>query len=158
MKNRLIYLTVILVLLSLVISDTSYGQRRRKKKVEKTMSIYDVDTLTNLIPLQRRMFHDKIDRVQKSADASDGRVDNTIFYAEDTVATNLLTSAILRDVDHMQIMIENLPFNGDGNNEDQMKKRYLGDLYEMVRKYNNDRRGDPVFTRRTVNNFRELLI
>ena len=158
MKNRLIYFTAILVLLSLVITETSYGQRRKRKKVAKTLTVYDIDTLVNPIPLQRRMWHDKIDKAQTGADWYDGKQDGVVHFGEDETSGNLLTEALLKDVNHMQIMIENLPFNGQENNEGQMKIRYLSDVYEMLRKFNADTRVDPVFWRRTVNNFRELLI
>ena len=160
MKNRLFYFTAIITLFSLVISDTAFGQRRkRKKKVVKTESIYEIDTLINPIPLQRRMWHDKIDKAQNNADWADGKVDKTIYYAEDETATTLLTESIIKDVDQMQIMIENMPFNGQmENNEGMMKIRYLADLQELVKKYNADTRSEPVFWSRTVSNFRGLLI
>jgi hypothetical protein len=152
------FLTVLLMVL-MIYPDSSDAQRRRRKKIAPEVTIYDIDTLVNPIPLQRKMWHEKVDRVQRGADASDGRVDGFIFFSEDTVSTNLLTQAILRDVDQMQIMIENIPFNDDiGFSEGQQKIRYLSDLYELVRKYNADTRVDPIFWRRTVTNFRNMLI
>jgi hypothetical protein len=143
----------------MIYPDSSDAQRRRRKKIAPEITIYDIDTLVNPIPLQRKMWHEKVDRVQRGADASDGRVDGFIFFSEDTVSTNLLTQSILRDVDQMQVMIENIPFNDDiGFSEGQQKIRYLSDLYELVRKYNADTRVDPIFWRRTVTNFRNMLI
>jgi hypothetical protein len=159
MKKRVYYFTGLLVLLSLVISDTSFAQRRKRKVVEKTLTIYDVDTLINPIPLQRRMWHEKIDKAQRQADAYDGKVDGMIYYAEDTVSTSFLSNALLRDVNHMQIMIENMPISSRGTEvEGQVKIGYLADLYELLRKFNADTRVDPIFWRRTVINFRDLVI
>ncbi len=150
------------MMLLLMLPDTSDAQQQRKKrrKVANELTIYDVDTLVNPIPLQRKMWHDKIDRAQKTASAFDGKSsDGMIYYAEDTIASNLLTQALLRDVDQMQIMVENMPFNNDATTaEGQQKIRYLSDLHEMVLKFNKDTKVDPVFWRRTVNNFRGMLI
>src|SRR4051812_1751902 len=105
MNKKILYLTSILLLFSLIISDTASAQRRKRRKVAKTLTIYDIDSLVNSVPLQRRMFHEKIDKAQRMADASDGRVDGMIYYAEDTISTSLLTESILKDVNHFQIMI-----------------------------------------------------
>ncbi len=159
MKNKLFFLTGIVTLLALVYSDPSFAQRRKKKKEKEELSIYDIDTLTKPVPLQRKMWHDKIDKAQRGADVSDGKIDGVIYYAEDTVSTNLLTNAMLHDVDHLEIMIENLPYTNQTDiSEGQMKIRYLSDLFELVRDFNRDTKVDPVFYRRLVNNFREVLI
>jgi len=159
MKLNISFLLCAILMLVVLFPDTTNAQRRKRKKVSKELTIYDVDTLINPIPLQRKMWHEKIDKAQRSADASDGRVDGTIYYAEDTVATNLLTQAIIRDVDQMQVMIENIPYGDDvAMAEGQQKIRYLTDLLEMVQKFNRDTRVDPVFWRRTVYNFRDMLI
>jgi len=159
MIRKIPFVLTVLLMVLMIYPDSSDAQRRRRKKIAPEITIYDIDTLVNPIPLQRKMWHEKVDRVQRGADASDGRVDGFIYFSEDTVSTNLLTQAILRDVDQMQIMIENIPFNDDiGFSEGQQKIRYLSDLYELVRKYNADTRVDPIFWRRTVTNFRNMLI
>jgi len=155
------FLVCVLPMMLLLLPERSDAQQRRKKKqVVQELTIYDVDTLINPIPLQRKMWHDKIDRAQKVASAFDGKSsDGMIYYAEDTVASNLLTQALLRDVDQMQVMIENMPYNNDATTaEGQQKIRYLSDLHEMVQKFNRDTRVEPVFWRRSVNNFRQMLI
>lgn len=159
MIRKIPFVLTVLLMVLMIYPDSSDAQRRRRKKIAPEITIYDIDTLVNPIPLQRKMWHEKVDRVQRGADASDGRVDGFIFFSEDTVSTNLLTQSILRDVDQMQVMIENIPFNDDiGFSEGQQKIRYLSDLYELVRKYNADTRVDPIFWRRTVTNFRNMLI
>lgn len=160
MVNRISLVCCTVLMLLMLYPDVTNAQRRKRKKVEAELTIYDVDTLINPIPLQRKMWHDKIDRSQRAASAFDGKHDDgMIYYAEDTVSTNLLTQAILRDVDQMQVMIENMPFNNDVTTaEGQQKIRYLSDLHELVQKFNKDGRVDPVFWRRTVNNFRSMLI
>lgn len=159
MKKTFFLLLGSLIMLAVLWPDQADAQRRKRKKAVSEMSIYDIDTLINPIPLQRRMWHDRIDKAQRAADATDGKVDGYIYFAEDTVSANLLTQAILKDVDQIQIMIENVPYEENGSfSEGQQKIRYLSDLNEMMRKFNADTRMDPVFWRRTVNNFRQMLI
>ena len=159
MNKKIPVLLGILLMLVMLYPDTTNAQRRKRKKVSKEITIYDVDTLINPVPLQRKMWHDKIAGAQRAADASDGKVDHMIWYGDDTVATNLLTQAVLKDVDQMEVMIENIPYNDDATlAEGQQKIRYLTDLYEMLRKFNIDTRVDPIFWRRVVYNFREMLI
>ena len=164
MNRSVFYLTGILIIISILLPAHSFSQIRKKKKVAvPEMSIYDVDTLTNLIPLNRQGFHKKIDEAQRRADLMDGRPDGQITYTEDTLYTNLLTQSIIKDVDHFQIMIENLPFAADADLSEaqkghQQKLGYLKDLHELVNKFNRDIRVDPVFWRRVVNNFRDMLL
>lgn len=158
MKNRIFYFAGLLTLLSLVLSDTTSFAQRRKKIKEKKISVYDIDTLKQPIPLQRRIFHDKIDAAQSTADVFDGIKDGRIRLDDEQYA-NTLTQAIIRDVDRLQIMIENLPFDeGDAFTSSNQKMRYLRDLADLLRKYNSDTKSDPLFWKRVVNNFREMLI
>ncbi len=157
-RKTLSFLGILLVLICMVHEDAS-AQRRRKKAVVKKVSIYDVDTLTSPIPRNRIYIHDKIDREQKRADVSDGEIDQAIYYSEDTNASLALTKAILKDVDHLQVMIENLPQNGkDPVTENQEKIRCLTAIWETLRDYNNDHRVDPYYYRKLINNLRELII
>lgn len=167
MRNRLVHFprsqwlwTIILASVCMAMVTTDSYAQRKKKKVVTELSVYDIDTLLNPIPIQRRIWHDKIDKAQRAADAGDGSVDHIIYFGEDTVATNLLTEGLLREVDKLQIMIENLPFTDNPNlsAENQMKIHYLTSLEDMLRKYNNDLHVDPVFWARTVVNFQNLVI
>lgn len=159
MRNRLFYLTGILVFSSLFITELSFAQRRKKKEKDVVISIYDVDTLTNPIPLQRQLWHNRIDEAQALADRMDGMQDGKITYVADPVYTSVLTQAIMQDVDHYQVMIENMPIPLQGGvSEGQVRIGYLSNLVELMRKYNQDAKSDPVYWRRVVNNFRELVI
>ncbi|MBS1588239.1 MAG: hypothetical protein JST52_01365 [Bacteroidetes bacterium] len=159
MKFLFPILTCFLLIVFLSSATQTDAQNRRKKKAAHELTIYDIDTLIHPIPLQRKMWHDKIDRAQRIADVADGKVDGLINYGEDTTATHLLTQSIIKDVSHMQVMIENLPYRDSNINvERQQKIRYLSDLNEMVGKFNRDDRVDPVFWHRTTENFRQLLI
>jgi len=141
--------------------DTSFAQRKKKKK-EAEKTIYEIDTLIKPIPLQRSLWHTKIDKAQRGVDASDGKVDGVAYYGEDEKMTNILTQTMLKDIDQLQIMIENLPFAASATNEYnaemQTKIRYLSALNELLRMYNNDSKADPIYYRRVVDNFRNLVI
>ncbi len=149
----------LLLAFGLLHEDASAQRRRNRKAPVKKLTIYDVDTLTSPIPRNRIYIHDKIDREQKRADVSDGSVDQYIYYSEDTNASDAVTKAILKDIDHFQIMIENLPQNGkDPAEMNQEKIRCLTAVWETLRDYNSDIRVDPYYYRKLVNNLRELII
>jgi hypothetical protein len=151
---------VLLLLLCMLHEDAdAQSRRRRKKPTTKEFSIYDIDTLYTAIPLQRQLFHDKIDKEQRRADVSDGKVDGFIDYSDDSNYNNILNKAILTDVNHLQIMIENLPSNGrDPATDHQEKLRLLTAVWEMLRDYNADLKIDIFYYRRLVNNLHDMII
>jgi hypothetical protein len=158
-RKTLPLLGILLLTLCLLHEDAQAQRRRNKKTVVKKLSIYDVDTLTSPIPRNRIYIHDKIDKEQKRADVSDGAIDNAIYYSEDSNANDALTKAMLTDVNHFQIMIENLPANGkDPVAMNQEKIRCLTAVWETLRNYNADNRIEPYYYRKLINNLRELII
>lgn len=149
------------------------AQWRKKTKEdieeEAQMSIYDVDTLIQPIPINRSLWHEKkIDAAQRYADQMDGKLDSTIVVEDDTVFSRLLTQAILEDIDHMQIMIENLPEDSlDANDNSSFsvaqqlhrrKQLYLRALYDLLQHYKIDRTPDGYYYKKLTNNMRELII
>lgn len=154
--------TVVLLLITLVATTQhSAWAQRQKKHREPAISIYNVDTLIKPIPIQRSLWHSKIDKAQRGVDVSDGQVDGTVYYGEDERMTAVLTQAMLKDIDQIQTMIENLPFPPSAqtdNSEMQTKIRYLSALNELLRAYNNDTKVDPIFYRNVVENFKALVI
>lgn len=149
------------VLLGLLFLSSSLATAQRKKKDRdkepSTPSIYDVDTLIRPVPMQRSLFFDKVSKQQRRADASDGKVDGTIYYGEDSAGTQMLTQAILLDVKTVQIMIENLPI-ADKFTENQTKLGYHRALEALLIRFNNDNKVSPIFYRRLVNNFRNMIV
>ncbi len=160
MSKKIIYFPVLFLLLSLLICNDASAQRRKKVKPDTTkISVYDIDTLTHTIPRNRQIFHDRIDKEQKRADVSDGAVDGEIYFSEDTAYSAVLTRAILTDVDHIQIMIENLPSMGrDAVTDNQTRIRYLTAVWEMLRKYNQNTKIDPFYYKKLVANMRSVII
>lgn len=158
MMKKFFCLPVLLAaLLALTHEDASAQKKKKKKEKAKELRIYDVDTLIKPIPRQRIFFSDKIDNEQKRADYYDGSRDNTIFYAEDTLSTRLLTQALLRDMDQIQVMIENLPFT-DQQTENQTKIRYYNAANNLMKRFNADTRIDPVRYRKEVTNLKDMII
>lgn len=141
------------------LSTIASAQKKNRKIIADT-SVLTIDTLLNPIPIQRQIWHEKIDKAQRAADASDGSVDKKIYFGEDAAATEMLTESYLKEVDKIQIAIENMPFLDDPymSNENQQKIFYLSCLEEMVRKFNSESQVDPVFWARVASNFKQLIV
>lgn len=137
-----------------------HAQKKKNKKEEKVISIYDIDTLTHPVPNNRASFHINIDREQNRADLADGKKDNIVSYSADTTMTNLLTRTILKGVDQLQVMIENMPIHTatDKMMENQTRIRYLRAVQTMMRKYNSDAQVDPVYYKKLVANLKQMII
>lgn len=151
----------LLITLTVENATAQFGIFKSKKDEPKrsNTSIYDMETLIEpMIPTQRQVFHNKIDKEQRKADVSDGSIDNMIYYSEDTALTNSLTRSMLTDVDRMQILVENLEISKDPSVENNVKIRYLSALYNMVQRYNRDVSIKPAHYRKLVTNMRELII
>ena len=147
--------------------DTASAQRRKKKEAEEeevTVRIYDIDTLINPIPLNRQLWHDgrgHIDEYQKRADGADGAIDGIITFKEDTLFTRLFTQALIRDVDQIQVMIENLPADSVGwdvRTENNNKLRYLQMVDDLMKRYSQDPAPDAYFYRKSVTNLKDFII
>lgn len=132
--------------------------RKKKKKKSVVVSKYDIDTLKAPIPIQRGSFHTYIDREQTAADFFDGAKDGVVYYGEDSLYTRLLTNSLLRDVDQIQVMIENLKIDSNIKVENNAKIRYLQALRGLVKRFNSNTRPDPSAIRRQVTNFKNLII
>jgi hypothetical protein len=151
--------TLLAIICLFALSQNVMAQRKHAEKEvkAKTISIYDIDTLTNPVPMQRSLFFDKVLKQQKRADASDGKVDGVIYFGEDSVGTRILTQAIMKDVRQIQIMIENLPI-ADKFTENQTKLGYHRALETLLIQFNNDNKVDPVYYKKLVSNFKKLVI
>ncbi len=77
------------------------------------------------IPINRQLSHDKIDKLQKQADEMDGQMDGKISVVKN--AASGLTESMIKRVDALQIIFENLPL-------DHWKKvRYFMHLEEYLK-------------------------
>ncbi len=159
-KRHVFYSIGMLASLILISGTTAFAQKKKKKEEkEKVITIYEVDTLVKPIPLNRASFHKHIDDAQDRIDLRDGKKDGIVSFAEDTGFSNVLTRAIIRDVNQMQIMIENMPINPQEKLvEGQMRIRYLRAVENMLRKYNGDTRIDPVYYKKLVANLHDMIV
>jgi hypothetical protein len=135
-----------------------YGQNKKNAVAQaKPISIYDVDTLINPVPMQRSLFFDKVKKQQRRADASDGKVDNYIFFGEDAEGGKTLTQSLIQEVNKIQIMIENLPYE-DKFAENQAKLGFHRALENVLLYFNADNKVQPIYYRKLVQNFRAMVI
>jgi hypothetical protein len=108
------------------------------------------------IPLNRQIFHDRIDTEQVRADQMDGKRDSILHVSTRPGVNKLASRAIFQDVDQIQWRIETdkrLP----GNNQ---KIKYLRYLQELVRDFENRyylKLFDPAHTEALVKDFQRVM-
>ncbi len=97
-----------LVILSLFIlsASTSLAQKDKKEKKDPWIST----ELWEPLPINRQLSHDKIDRLQKTADEADGNLDGKITL-KDVAGANMITESMFKRIDQFQIILENLPLD-----------------------------------------------
>ncbi|MES2480260.1 MAG: hypothetical protein V4561_14315 [Bacteroidota bacterium] len=133
------------------------SKRESKKEEKKEVSVYGLDTLINPVPMQRSLFFDKVSKQQKRADLSDGIADNHIKITDDEEGSKTLTNSLLKEVSRIQIMIENLPI-ADKFTENQTKLGYHRALENVLIQFNSDTKHPPVYYKRMVSNFKQMVI
>ena len=158
-KGFIAILGIFIFILNLTEAASAQQQtpRRKKKKAGKERTIYEIDTLIKPIPLYRQKFHDDVAKSLRGADAGDGVRDNYIWFGDDTLASQILTNAILRDAGHIDTMIENLPYP-TLEVEKKAKLNFLRALNKLLTRYNRDTKVDPYFYRKLVTNQRDMII
>jgi hypothetical protein len=111
---------------------------------------------TTNIPLNRKIFHDKIIAEQKRADKADGRLDGIIKVSSNPDINLQVTDAIFRKINVLRNDIENnsqLATNND-------KIRYLRFVENVVRDFTNSWRAhkiSPALAPLLIDNFREII-
>jgi len=133
------------------------AQKNDSKNDKKEVSVYGLDTLIHPVPMQRSLFFDKVSKQQKRADLSDGVADDFIRIAEDEEASKMLSNSLLKEVGRIQIMIENLPI-ADKFSENQTKIAYHRALENVLVQFNNETRQAPIYYKRLVTNFKQMVI
>ena len=151
------YRILLLALSFCVINTFVFAQKNDSKNDKKEVSVYGLDTLINPVPMQRSLFFDKVSKQQKRADLSDGVADNFIRIAEDEEGSKMLSNSLLTEVGRIQIMIENLPIP-DKFSENQTKIGYHRALENVLIQYNNESRQAPIYYKRLVTNFKQMVI
>lgn len=159
MNRKFVQLLFISASLSLLFTADASGQRRKKKrkkdkeKIEK-LEPWEVDTLITSIPINRQLFTGNVEKLIKKADIKDGSIDGVIDL-EDTSVSRIATQALLKDVPHLLIHIENLPLSNH-----QTKIQYHRALENMMRRLNakNLTPDNATYIKRAVANFEEIII
>ena len=108
------------------------------------------------IPINRRVFHDKIITEQQRADRSDGKLDKYIKVSNVEEVNLQVTDAILRRVDNLRTSIE----RNAGLATNNEKIRYLRFIESLVRNFNNGWRSHkllPTQAPQLVDNFSAIL-
>jgi hypothetical protein len=88
-----------------------------------------VDTVT--VPIQRRLFHDRIDQEQKLVDKADGKSDGVVRVSSNEDINLAVTDALVRKVDELQNFVETSAKLATNND----KVRYLTYIELMVKGY-----------------------
>ena len=109
----------------LLLSTLAFSQKDPKVKKDP----YTSNSLWEPIPINRQLSHDKIDRLQKSADEFDEKLDGKIILINNKKGSEMLTESIIKKVDQLQLIIENLPL------DHWAKVKYLMYLEEDLKQY-----------------------
>jgi len=87
------------------------------------------DTSRPVIPMNRALWHEQIDKEQKRTDKLDGKTDGVLKFTPNEDINVQLTDAVLRRIDELQLYIERIP--ADHN----YKVGYLRGLKELLQEY-----------------------
>lgn len=155
-RSAFLYLVIPVLLFTCAATAQQYVSRYKKKEVKPDP--YRGDTLLQPIPITRASWHDKIDNEQSRADGKDNKQDKVIRMHKDSLASALLTRAIIKKVDTLQRMIENMPPMGRDNQAEHMHKiRSLRALWELMRQYSADARPKAGYYDSLVANMQGML-
>ena len=159
--KKIVSISALIIFFLLFFASLANAQEAHHYRRRDTLKVnpYVLDTLLQPIPINRAYFHDKIDKEQKTAEESGGHKDGRIHFGSDSAGTAMLTTALVHNVDRIQVMIENMPANGrDEETAKQQKIRALQAIWEMLRQYNGDPKPDPAFYSGLVVNMHDMII
>ncbi|MBK7691035.1 MAG: hypothetical protein IPJ31_07930 [Bacteroidetes bacterium] len=139
-----------LVLVLFSFCQVAFAQKDQKIKKDPFTST----SLWEPIPINRQLSHDKIDRLQKSADEFDEKLDSKIILINNKKGSESLTESIIKKVDQLQLVIENLPLDHWG------KVKYLMYLETDVKQYYDDMvssKVNPMYYENLIDNFEAIF-
>jgi hypothetical protein len=125
------------------------AQKDKKDKKDPWVST----ELWEPIPINRQLSHDKIDRLQKSADQADGSLDGSITVKNEA-DTKLLNEWMFKRADQLQVIMENLPL------DHWRKVKYLLYLEENMKELNRDlsaRNANGTYYKNLIQHFEEIF-
>ncbi|MBL7766072.1 MAG: hypothetical protein JNJ58_08270 [Chitinophagaceae bacterium] len=97
----------------LLLASTLFGLHATAQKDQKKDPWTSTEIWTP-VPINRQLWHDKIDKLQKTADDFDHKQDGRVDVNGRRLDTDYFTDAILRKTDQYQSVIENLPLDHYG--------------------------------------------
>lgn len=142
--------TFLLILACWVLPQAVSAQKEKREKKDP----YTSNALWEPVPIRRQLAHDKIDKVQRAADEFDGKIDGEIRLEGREEGTQLVSNAIINQVDRLQIVIENLPL------DHFVKLRYLGLLETVIKNITYDlanKTVEPELYRDIVSNYEMIF-
>ena len=128
-------LLLILLVLSIVPSQTAFAQKAKDKKKKKETKKKDPFTAKEVwepIPITRQGFHSYVDKSQVEADEMDGYRDGSILINGSKRKTKKLSEAIIEMPNQLQVVIENLPL------DNRNKLLYLRELNTNLKRFNTE--------------------
>ena len=105
-----------------------------------------------VVPLSRRLFHDRIDNEQMLTDKADGKKDGIVRVSNNEDINNEVTDALIRKIDDLQNYVE----TNDKNISNNEKIRQLIYIEELVKTFRRDwklRVFNPALAPALINNF-----
>lgn len=111
MKFRFLLLSCIAATILCITPGNTIAQKKKKSQTsnsdEKKINPWEVDTLLTPIPIGRRLFTDKVEKVIDEIDLKDGTKDGYVNY-RDEQTSQYFTQAFMADVPKVIILTENL--------------------------------------------------
>jgi hypothetical protein len=157
MRKKIAFLLLAVIAGTCLFSVDAHAQSKKRKKkavVAEHKEPWQIDTLINPTPINRKMFTDNVEKQIRTADLRDGEVDGVIDV-EDTAVGALFTKAMLHDSRLVMIHIENLP-----NTPHQSKIYYHRALETLLRRLNNRSLtpDNAIYVNKMVANFEGLVL
>ena len=110
-----------------------------------------------VIPIQRKLIHERINEEQVKCDKADGKVDGTIKVSGNEEINLQVTDAVIRKINELQNYIESDPKVAT-NNE---KIRQLNFIFQVVKDFRTEwmtKRLNPVWAPMLIDNFEKILV
>lgn len=146
--QRLFMKYFILFTVVLFSANNSFAQKEKKDPWTST-------SLWEAIPINRQLSHDKIDRQQELADKHDRNDNGKITLIGDEKGGVIVTEALIKRVDQLQIILENLPL------DHWQKIKYFTYLEEDVKQINREfseaKKIDAIYYKNLIHHFEEIF-
>ncbi len=110
-----------------------------------------------IVPIYRRLFHDRINEEQRLLDRLDGKIDGQIKPTHNVEINLAITDVMIRKIDELEDFVERNTSIATNN----QKIRYLNYIENVVRAFKNGWRSkslNPVYAPVLIENFEKIMI